>query len=71
MDDADGWDADGGHDHDHEHELDEHIWTSPRNAQMFARVIGDALAGADPDVHKSQGCERCEKTDCAYRRVTR
>lgn len=48
MDDADGWDADGGHDHDHEHELDEHIWTSPRNAQVFARVIGDALAGADP-----------------------
>ena len=59
MDDADGWDADGGHDHDHEHELDEHIWTSPRNAQVFARVIGDALAGADPG-HAALYGERTE-----------
>ena len=67
ADDADGqaagdWhadDADGGHDHDHEHELDEHIWTSPRNAQVFARVIGDALAGADPG-HAALYGERTE-----------
>lgn len=70
ADDADGWDADGaddwdaddadgGHDHDHEHELDEHIWTSPRTAQVFARVIGDALAGADPG-HAALYGERTE-----------
>ena len=62
ADGADDWDADdadGGHDHDHEHELDEHIWTSPRNAQVFARVIGDALAGADPG-HAALYGERTE-----------
>lgn len=52
-------DADDDHDHDHEHELDEHIWTSPRNAQVFARVIGDALAGADPG-HAALYGERTE-----------
>lgn len=51
--------ADGGHEHDHEHELDEHIWTSPRTAQVFARVIGDALAGADPG-HAALYGERTE-----------
>ena len=52
-------DADDDHDHDHEHELDEHIWTSPRNAQVFARVIGDALAAADPG-HAALYGERTE-----------
>ena len=51
-----------GHDHDHDHEeepadgfavgevvgLDEHVWTSPRNAAAITRAIGEALADIDP-----------------------
>ena len=47
-----------GHDHDHDHEdgfgvgevreMDEHVWTSPRNAAEITRDIGEALAGIDP-----------------------
>lgn len=54
----------GGHDHDHEnreeHEeahghlgevvgMDEHVWTSPKNASVITRRIGQALADLDPD----------------------
>lgn len=40
------------HDHDHEHEqveLDEHVWTSPVNAQSIVSAISDAASAADPD----------------------
>ena len=51
-----------GHDHDHDHEeepadgftvgevvgMDEHVWTSPRNAAAITRAIGEALADIDP-----------------------
>ena len=42
-----------GHDHDHEGlgqvvGMDEHVWTSPRNAAEITRAIGEQLAAADP-----------------------
>lgn len=33
---------------EHDHGIDEHIWTSPRNAVLMARAIGEALTLADP-----------------------
>jgi zinc transport system substrate-binding protein len=36
-----------GHDHE-EVEYDEHVWTSPRNAQLIVRKITDLLKSADP-----------------------
>ena len=41
----------GGHEHEHEGrvvELDEHVWTSPRNGAVLTRAIGEAMAAADP-----------------------
>lgn len=35
-------------DHDHE-ELDEHVWTSPKNAMLICNGIADALCEADPE----------------------
>ena len=34
-------------DHEHEGELDEHVWLSLRNAQIFVSAISDALASID------------------------
>lgn len=41
----------GGHDHEEEeeHELDEHVWTSPKNAKLIVQKISDALCALDPD----------------------
>lgn len=37
-------------DHDHNHdELDEHVWTSPKNAMLISSGIADALCEADPE----------------------
>lgn len=36
-----------GHDHE-EAEYDEHVWTSPRNAALISRAIGEALCSIDP-----------------------
>lgn len=41
-----------GHHHHHDHAelaLDEHIWTSPKNALQMLRAVEDALCDADPD----------------------
>lgn len=45
----------GGHDHEEDHDhlgevigMDEHIWTSPRNAAAVTRTIGERLAALDP-----------------------
>lgn len=35
--------------HEHEAEYDEHIWTSPRNAEKMAAAIKEALASVDPE----------------------
>lgn len=43
-----------GHDHDHDEDdsdeisYDEHIWTSPVQAQTLCRAIADTLCTADP-----------------------
>ena len=37
-----------GDDHGHEHEIDEHVWTSPKNAKIIVQKISDALCGKDP-----------------------
>lgn len=42
-----GEDGHLGHDHE-EHEYDEHVWTSPRNAALISRAIGEALRDIDP-----------------------
>lgn len=41
-------DDEAEHDHDHE-ELDEHVWTSPKNAMLICEGIADALCEADPE----------------------
>jgi len=45
MEDEDDEDHDG--DHEHESGLDEHVWLSLRNAQVFCAVIADALSALD------------------------
>ena len=35
-------------DHDHEIELDEHVWTSPRNAILIVNKLGKTLSELDP-----------------------
>ena len=37
-----------GHDHHHEPHLDEHVWTSPRNAIIIVQALTDILAEMDP-----------------------
>ena len=47
-----------GHDHEHDHSeapglgevagYDEHVWTSPRNAALITRAVGDRMAELDP-----------------------
>lgn len=39
---------DHDHDHDHEAELDEHVWTSPKNAKLIVAQLTEALASLDP-----------------------
>lgn len=36
------------HDEHGESEMDEHVWTSPRNAALIARAVGEALCELDP-----------------------
>ena len=53
-----GYDHDQHHHHDHEHhghdehhdevELDEHVWTSPRNAILIVSALAEVLAELDP-----------------------
>lgn len=45
---------DHGHDHEHDHdhdapEYDEHIWTSPKNAEAMVAAMADAIAALDPE----------------------
>lgn len=48
--------AEAAHDHEHDHEneneepeLDEHVWTSPKNAQIILEAISEALCALEPD----------------------
>lgn len=62
--DKDGMQVHEHHDHDHDHdehedeEYDEHVWTSPVNAQLICRAISAALCQADP-AHASDYAARC------------
>ena len=51
-----------GHDHDDEdedeEELDEHVWTSPRNAARICRKLCDTFSAAD-SAHAAQYAQRC------------
>lgn len=40
---------DDEHDHHEEHELDEHVWTTPKNAVKITQAIAEKLTGLDPD----------------------
>jgi len=40
---------DEDHDDNHERELDEHVWTSPKNAKIIVQKISDTLCEADTE----------------------
>lgn len=40
-------DKDHDHDHDHEHVMDEHVWTSPKNAIKISEAIASKLSQLD------------------------
>jgi zinc transport system substrate-binding protein len=55
-----------GHGHSHEEELDEHVWTSPKNAKKIVQAISDALCEADEtnaDLYRSNTAAYLEKLD--------
>lgn len=65
------------HEHDgtHEHEYDEHIWTSPVNAQKMVRAIADKLAddfpqyGDDWSANADSYIDEIGKLDAQFRDV--
>jgi ABC-type metal ion transport system, periplasmic component/surface adhesin len=44
---VEGMEHEEDHEDEHEHELDEHVWTSPKNAAIIVQKISDALCEAD------------------------
>lgn len=64
---------DHDHDHEHEHETDEHIWTSPKNAQLMLSAVYDAICKVDPSdkqtytKNKDAYAKRLSDLDNAYR----
>ena len=48
-DDADPYGGEAGEDTHSVHEIDEHVWTSPVNAQLLVENIRDMLVSIDPD----------------------
>ncbi|MDR1099913.1 MAG: zinc ABC transporter substrate-binding protein [Treponema sp.] len=63
-----------GHDHE-EVELDEHVWTSPRNAKLIVEKISAALCEADPAnapgyrTNTTAYLEKLDALDAAFRDV--
>ncbi|MBE5716878.1 MAG: zinc ABC transporter substrate-binding protein [Ruminiclostridium sp.] len=61
------------HDHEHEHETDEHIWTSPKNAQLMLSAVYDAICKVDPSdkqtytKNKDAYAKQLSDLDDAYR----
>lgn len=61
------------HDHEHEHETDEHIWTSPKNAQLMLSAVYDAICKVDPSdkqtytKNKDAYAKQLSDLDNAYR----
>ena len=64
---------DHDHDHEHEHETDEHIWTSPKNAQLMLSAVYDAICKVDPSdkqtytKNKDAYAKQLSDLDNAYR----
>lgn len=44
---------DSHHDHAHDEQLDEHIWTSPRNVMLIAAGLSEKLSALSPELAKS------------------
>ena len=66
-------DHDHDHEHKHEHETDEHIWTSPKNAQLMLSAVYDAICKVDPSnkqtytKNKDAYAKQLSDLDNAYR----
>lgn len=66
-------DHDHEHEHEHEHETDEHIWTSPKNAQLMLSAVYDAICKVDPSdkqiytKNKDAYAKQLSDLDNAYR----
>lgn len=64
---------DHDHEHEHEHETDEHIWTSPKNAQLMLSAVYDAICKVDPSdkqtytKNKDAYAKQLSDLDNAYR----
>lgn len=73
SEDEDEHDHDHDHDHEHEHETDEHIWTSPKNAQLMLSAVYDAICKVDPSgkqtytKNKDAYAKQLSDLDDAYR----
>lgn len=73
SEDEDEHDHDHNHDHEHEHETDEHIWTSPKNAQLMLSAVYDAICKVDPSgkqtytKNKDAYAKQLSDLDNAYR----
>ena len=66
-------DHDHDHEHEHEHETDEHIWTSPKNAQLMLSAVYNAICKVDPSdkqtytKNKDAYAKQLSDLDNAYR----
>lgn len=73
AEDEDDHDHDHEHEHEHEHETDEHIWTSPKNAQLMLSAVYDAICKVDPSnkqtytKNKDAYAKQLSDLDNAYR----
>lgn len=73
SEDEDEHDHDHDHDHEHGHETDEHIWTSPKNAQLMLSAVYDAICKVDPSgkqtytKNKDAYAKQLSDLDNAYR----
>lgn len=73
SEDEDEHDHDHDHEHEHEHETDEHIWTSPKNAQLMLSAVYDAICKVDPSdkqtytKNKNAYAKQLSDLDNAYR----
>ena len=73
SEDEDEHDHDHDHEHEHEHETDEHIWTSPKNAQLMLSAVYDAICKVDPSdkqtytKNKDAYAKQLSDLDDAYR----
>lgn len=63
------------HEHEGEIEYDEHVWTSPRNAELICEKIAAALCEVDPEGAEEYGtalesyCAHLDELDAAFTEV--